>query len=203
MNQQGQALPRAALRGFATGVVFMACFGTLWASIGVGGLGGWGALWPAVVALLIGIALLGGGVSLWRGAGQLADAAGADAGDHTDRWFGVIFGVEGVAILAASVICNVTGHFALFFPIMALIVGLHFLPLARLFGVGMYYLTGALLCLVGIVALLAVPVTATVGGREIMARWLVVGGGCAVILWGTGLLLWVWGGRLLRGALRA
>jgi len=154
--------------------------------------------------VLLGVALLGGGVSLWRGAGRVADATtGGAAGDHTDRWFGVIFGVEGVAILAASVVCNATGHFELFFPIMAIIVGLHFLPLARLFDVRMYFLTGALLCLLGISALLVVPVTSTLGEREIMARALVVGDGCAIILWGTGLLLWVRGARALRNALRA
>jgi hypothetical protein len=35
-------IPRAAVRGVASGVLFMAFFGTLWASIGVGGLQGWG-----------------------------------------------------------------------------------------------------------------------------------------------------------------
>ncbi len=202
MTQVAPALPRAALRGVASGVCFMAFFGTLWASIGVGGVGGWAAPWPTVVVLLIGVVLLGGAVSLWRGSGRLRDVA-MEGGDNTGRWFGIVFALEGAAIAIASVVCNATGHFDRFFPIMALIVGIHFLPLARLFQIGMYYLTGALLCLVGIVALLAVPVNATLGGQAIMARWLVVGGGCAVILWVTALLLWVQGARALRAAPRA
>jgi hypothetical protein len=86
---------------------------------------------------------------------------------------------------------------------MALIVGIHFFPLAWLFRFGAHYVTGALLCLVGLAALLVVPVTATLGGREIMARALVAGGGCAAILWGTGLLLWARGARALRDAPRS
>ncbi len=197
--QAASAIPKAALRGMASGVFFMAFFGTLWGSIGVGGVAGWAAPWPTVLVVLIGVALLVGAVALWRGSGRLRDAATWEQ-DNTDRWFVLIVALEGVAIAIASVVCNATGHFALFFPIMALIVGIHFFPLARLFQAGTHYLTGALLCVVGLVALLVVPVTATLGGREIMARWLVVGAGCAVILWGTGLLLLVQGWRALRGA---
>jgi len=206
MTQPARGMPRDALRGIASGVFFMAFFGTLWATIGVGGVAGWGGAWPTVAALLIGVTLLGGGVSLWRGSGRLDDAAkGVGAGDRPDegRWFGIIFGLEGASIVVASAVCSATGHAELFFPIMALIVGIHFFPLAWLFGVGTHCLTGALLCAVGLIGLLAVPVTAMLGDREIMARALVVGGGCAIILWGTGLLLWVRGVRLLRRALRA
>ena len=200
MSRRDTILPRAALRGHASGVFFMAFFGTLWGSIGVGGLAGWGAPWPTVAVILIGVALLGGGIALWRGAGRVRDAAVPEGGWDAaiGRKFGLVFGLEGVAILIASVVTNATDHFALFFPLMAIIVGVHFLPLASLFDVRFYYLTGALLCLVGFVGLFVVPVNATLGEREILARWLVVGGGCAVILWGTGLLLWARGTRALR-----
>lgn len=202
MTPTTTALPRAALRGFATGTIFMAFFGTLWASIGVGGLAGRAAPWPLVAALLIGVTLLAGGIALWRGAGRLRDEPLA-GGDAVGRQFGLVFALEGVAIAIASVACNATGHFALFFPIMAIIVGVHFLPLARLFDVAPYYAVGVLLCLLGIVGLVAVPVETTLAGHAIMARWLVVGGGCAAILWGTGLGLWIGGARALRGSLPA
>ena len=67
------------MRGVASGVLFMAFFGTLWASIGIGGLQGWGGLWLAIVAVLVGIALLSGGISLLlasrRLPNQVAEAA--------------------------------------------------------------------------------------------------------------------------------
>jgi hypothetical protein len=86
---------------------------------------------------------------------------------------------------------------------MAIIVGIHFFPLAPLFQVRSHYLTGALLCLVAIVTLLVVPTRVTVGNREIIAWWVVVGFGCALILWVTGLALWLQGQHLLHLAEKA
>jgi len=78
----------------------------------------------------------------------------------------------GRSIAVASVVCNATDHFDRFFPIMALIVGIHSFPLARLFRHRAHYLTGALLCLVGLIALLAVPVSVTMGGASFWSgRW--------------------------------
>ena len=77
---------------------------------------------------------------------------------------------------------------------------LHFLPLARLFGVTLYYGVGVLLCLLGIIALLVVPETVTLAAREMLGRSLLVGFGAAVILWATGLTLWRRGAQALRTA---
>jgi hypothetical protein len=76
-----------------------------------------------------------------------------------------------------------------------------YLPLASLFRVRVHYLTGALLCLLAIVTLLLVPARVTVGNREIIAWWSIVGFGAALILWGTGWGLWLQGLGLLRVAL--
>lgn len=200
MGDTPQDVPQEAIRGTASGVLFMAFFGTLWASIGAGGLQGWGEPWVAVAVPLIGVVLFVGGVLLWRESRRLPDEVASAAGDdrHEGLWFGVIFGLEGASIAVASVVCNAVGRLDLFFPIMALIVGLHFFPLAWLFRQRAHYLAGALLCLVGFVTLVAVPVSATLGGRQILARSLGVGFGCAAILWGTGLLFWVRGARMLR-----
>lgn len=204
MVASGRHIPAGAVRGHASGVIFMAFFGTLWASIGAGGLGAWGTPWTTIAVLSIGAALLVGGVALWRGAGRLGDAGSGDGdGPPMGRSFWVIFGLEGAAIFIASIVCNAIGRFDLFFPIMAIIVGIHFLPLARLFGIPLYYAVGTLLCLIGLICLVAVPVQATLGTHDIMARALIVGFGCAVILWGVGLLLWWRGGGLLRRGLSA
>ena len=58
----------------------MAFFGTLWASIGTGGLLGWGEPLPTIATILIGAALVCGGIVLWRGAGRLPDT-GAGEGE--------------------------------------------------------------------------------------------------------------------------
>lgn len=192
---------QGAIRGHASGVLFMAFFGTLWASIGAGGLRGWGEPWPTVATLVIGAVLVGGGVDLWRGAGRIKERGPSDGGENpVGRSFWLIFGLEGVAIVIASAVCNAIGRFDLFFSIMAIIVGLHFLPLARLFGMPLYYTVGILLCLVGMIGIAFVPVQAMLGGREVMARSLLVGLGSAAILWGVGMTLWAREASLLRHA---
>ena len=188
------------MRGVASGVFFMAFFSTLWASIGIGGLQGWGELWLLIAVLLVGIGLLIGGISLFRASRQLPNqVAEADARQWKGRgiWFGVIFTSEGILIGVASGICNAINRFDLFFPIMALIVGVHFFPLAALFEVKVHYLAGALLCLLAIITLLVVPESIKPGGQQITAQWVVLGFGAALILWGVGVYLWLSGKRLL------
>jgi hypothetical protein len=179
----------------------MAFFGTLWASIGTGGLLGWGEPLSTIATILIGAALVCGGIVLWRSASRLPDTGAGDGdGNPMGRSFWLIFGLEGLAIAIASVVCNAIGRFDLFFSIMAIIVGLHFLPLVRLFGMPLYYTVGTLLCLIGLIGLALVPVQTLIGEREIGARSLIVGLGSAAVLWGVGFTLWVRGTALLRHA---
>lgn len=200
MTQTSSTIPGVAVRGVASGVLFMAFFSTLWASLGAGGLQGWGGLWPAIVVVLIGIGLLIGGVSLLLASRRLSNQVAeeeAQRGRRIGLWFGITFASEGVLIAVASVICNAINRFDLFFPIMAIIVGAHFLPLAALFQVKMYYLVGVLLCLLAIITLVVVPESVRLDGQQITAQWVVLGFGAALILWGVGLGLWLLGKRLL------
>src|ERR1700760_3475809 len=49
------------------------------------------------------------------------------------KWFGIIFGAEGLGIfIGINVVINL-GHADLTIPVIALVVGLHFYPLARVF----------------------------------------------------------------------
>ena len=200
MTQTSSTIPRAAVRGIASGVLFMAFFGTLWADIGIGGMQGWGGLWLLIVTMLVGIGLLLGGISLLLASRRLSNhVAEADAqrGRRIGIWFGITFATEGGLIGIASGICNALNRFDLFFPIMALIVGAHFFPLAALFQVKTYYLVGTLLCVLALITLLAVPESVTLGGQQITAQWVVLGFGAAFILWGVGVWLWLLGRRLL------
>ncbi len=197
---QTSSTPGFAVRGVASGVLFMAFFSTLWASIGVGGLQGWGGSWLSLIVILVGIGLLLGGISLLLASRRLSDQnteADASRGRRTGLWFIITFVSEGVLIGVASGICNALHRFALFFPIMALIVGVHFFPLAALFQVKLYYLVGTLLCLLAIITLFVVPERVQLGGQQLTAQWVVLGFGAAFILWGVGLGLWLLGRRLL------
>lgn len=194
----------AAVRGTAAGVLFMAFFGTLWAGIGIRGLQGWGVIWFLMVSLLIGVFLLIGGIKLIKKSKMLSNVImEGNSARHSKRMgimFGIIFGLEGVFIAAASAICRAANHLDLFVPVMALIVGAHFFPLARLFRVRIHYIAGTLLCLLAIVTLLTLPVRVTLEHHQIEVWWTTLGFGSALILWGTGAFLWFTGLRLLKRA---
>jgi hypothetical protein len=188
------------VRGAASGVIFIAFFSTLWAQIGIMGLQGWGTPWLTIATILVGLALFGGSMSLLLTSRRLQErVARAEAQERRskNKWFRIIFLTEGVLILIAAFVCNAVNRFDLFLPVMVLIVGVHFFPLAAVFRENIHYLAGALLCLLVTITLLVVPERADVGNLHIVA-WEVILGFCsALILWGDGLALWLQGKRLL------
>ncbi|RNB83946.1 hypothetical protein EDM59_15655 [Brevibacillus nitrificans] len=197
-------IPRVAVRSAAFGVLFMAFFGTLWAGIGIGGLQGWGFLWLLILSLLFGFTLFIGGIMLIKASRKLSnEMTEADSRRfmRTGTWFGIIFGLEGVMIGIASAICSATNHFDFFFPVMAIIVGAHFFPLAHLFRIRFHYIAGSLLCLLGAATLLLMPARVPLGNHQIVTWWVSVGFGSALILWGTGAVVLLKGRWLLNKGL--
>jgi hypothetical protein len=152
----------------ATGAVIMSVFAAIWWLVG-----GRASAFPAVVTF--GVPLLVSGTMLvlaWRGSSAGNSVPAPNAG----RVVGIASAVEGVVIfVAANVLVN-TGHADWTAPAVAIIVGLHFLPIARWLPARSYYLTAALLVAVG-AASLALP-----AGRP---RTTVVTVGAACILWLT------------------
>ncbi|MDH2363632.1 DUF7010 family protein [Priestia megaterium] len=193
-------IPRAAVRGTASGVIFMAFFGTLWAGIGIRGMQGWEFPVLITLSLLIGVLLFIGAIVLIKNSRQLTNEVIKKDGDRwrkKNRWFGIIFSLEGLFIAIAAYICVSTNHLNLFVPIMAFIVGAHFFPLASLFQVPIYYITGTLLCLLATIVILTFPVKIIISDHQVMAWWVSVGFGSALILWGSGLIVCLRGFRLL------
>ncbi|MGE7998404.1 DUF7010 family protein [Lysinibacillus sp. NPDC093190] len=175
----------------------------LCAGIGIRGLQGWGFLWLLILSLLIGVILLIGGIVLIMNSKRLSNEmveGDSKRWKRKNMWFGIIFGLEGVLIAIAAAICESTNHLDLFVPVMALIVGAHFFPLAQLFQVKIYYISGSLLCLFSAIALFTFPIRVTWGNYQIMVWWTTVGFSSALIMWGTGVAVWITGHRLLNKA---
>jgi len=185
------------VRGTASGVMFMAFFGTVWADIGIGGLQVSGAIWLLILAILIGATLFFSGIRMIRNSRNLSNTNKSRNAKNIDKWFNIVFITEFVLIGIAAIVTNVIGHFDWFFPIMAIIVGVHFFPLAHLFQVSAYYVTGTLLCLLAIVTLVFVPLEISIGGHQIDAWWTLVGLGSMLILWITSLVILSMGRKLL------
>lgn len=196
----GVTVSKGDLRGTASGVLFMAFFGTLWAYTGIMGLQGWGSPWLLTVALAIGFLLVLSGFSLIHVSKEFPDGVSSREGNNSRKmrkWFNIIFAGEGIAIGIAIAVCNVVGHTENIPIVIAIIVGLHFLPLARLFRVSIYYYTGILLCVVPVITWLFIPETATLSGHELNAYMSAVGLGSAFILWVTSIAIWMTGRRLM------
>lgn len=188
-------LSKAAVLGAANGVMFMTFFGALWSSIGIVGSHQLVPLWPLVLAIIVTVILLVGAISLFVTARSINHTVTLKEREDTrriNRKFGLVFGLEGLAIFIASIICNKLDHFEVFFPVMAMIVGIHFFPLATLFREKFYYGTGIVLCILGIISLF-LPVNITVGDGDVPVVLMstFIGFGSALTLWVTGLRIWM------------
>ncbi|MGE7758622.1 DUF7010 family protein [Peribacillus sp. NPDC097895] len=185
---------KEAVRGSGIGVIFMAFFGTMWAGIGVMGLQGWGFPYVELVAIITGIIMVIGGISFIHASRKMPVQVSEKGARHLKRigfWFNMVFLAEALLIVAAIAICNMIDQTDLIPGVIAIIVGIHFLPLASLFKIKLYYVTGVLLCLLALITLLVVPRTIMFGDHRIIAQLSLLGFGCALILWATGLTLWL------------
>jgi hypothetical protein len=153
------------------GAIIMAAFATVWWVVGVRGSGYAAPLTygiPLVVAGLIVVAAL-------RGRDR-SERVPPEERARRGRLVGIASGVEGLAIfLAVNVLANV-GRSDYAAPVIAIIVGLHFVPLARWLPASLYYSTAALLILLGVCGFAI---------QSSDRRLLVVSVGAACVLWLT------------------
>ena len=150
-------IPRAALNGIATGLCLMSFFTLVWTGIAYGGLhsGGYWALLLIFPAFCI--AFIVNAIRLFRSAKYFPEITSPEdiaRKKKSGMWFGIIFGAEGLGIfIAINIVVNL-GHPELTVPVMALVVGLHFFPLARLFRRTIDYYLASYSTLLAIAAIL-------------------------------------------------
>lgn len=70
-----------------------------------------------------------------------------------EKWFLIIFGLEGLGILVAKNVLMNINHNELFISFFALAVGLHFFPLAKIFNRTFDYYMGTWTCLFAIIGI--------------------------------------------------
>ena len=170
-----------ALSGMTSGAAIMFLFGVVWLLFGLyGGRPSSGKMRMAL--LLAGIVLaawIGITIHRVRHVPERAMPLTAEqvvTGQQIGRRFGWITTIEGAAIILVVVILNAVHRPEFILTVTALIVGLHFFPLASLFGSSVYYGTGILGCAIG------------VGGffiSETRLRTSVVGFSFGLLLWLT------------------
>jgi uncharacterized membrane protein len=127
------------------GIWVLAIMAAVWAVAGI--VVGQAPAWLTVVPVAISVVML-----LWARR-QSVGTGNPVEGDHVGRVIGIATAIEAIAIfVAANVLVNL--HLpTLVMPAIAIIVGLHFAPLARWIPVPLYYWTGAGLVIVGLIAI--------------------------------------------------
>jgi hypothetical protein len=150
-----------AVTGMAFGTLMLTLFGCLWLAMGFQAMNLHSA-WLTVLLVLFAASLLvpcAGMFRIGRQAEKYAGPLSPEQGRDQKRMgssFGLVFAAEGVLILlAVNVLNNLhLEHYVI--SAIAAIVGLHFVPLARLYRVGMYYTVGSVMTVAAILSL-AVP----------------------------------------------
>lgn len=160
------------------GVGVLTFFAGLWAFVG------FIPYQPVIAAVTMAatLAMVGGvGWKIARVTAERSDGAASPArgAGRNRRGFWVVFAAEMVLIFVAVNVCISTGHPSLQLPAIAAIVGLHFLPLARIFQIPSYFVTGFALTLFAIAMLLA--------GWRGFDIWMQTGIGAAIIIGATAL----------------
>lgn len=157
-------ISRAELRGRATGAGVMAFFGLGWMACGVTDLPltPGRVLFATAVAVSVTFAVLG--ARMGRGAAG-APVTGTEPTAERKKKVGVRFALvvvaEWVAIFAIARVLVATDHAEAIPAFVAAVVGIHFFPLARLFGVRAYHATGAAMCASAAAAAVLAPLTST------------------------------------------
>lgn len=156
-------ISRAELRGRATGAGVMAFFGLGWMACGVTDMPvtAGRAVFAAGVGLSITFAVLG--ARMGRGAATAPTDAEPSAArkKKVGVRFALVVVAEWVAIFAIARVLVATDHTEAIPAFVAAVVGVHFFPLARLFGVRAYHWTGAAMCASALAAAVMAPLTST------------------------------------------
>ncbi|MCR8561510.1 hypothetical protein KXD93_27900 [Mucilaginibacter sp. BJC16-A38] len=157
METEPQLIPDEAVKGIASGLFMMAAFTLIWAGIAFGGLHTSPYAFALVVFAVLAITFVTRGISIYKLAKQFPMVESEEdkaEGKKMGMWFGIIFGLEGLFIfIAVNVVINI-GHPELTIPAIALIVGLHFYPLAKVFKRTVDYYLATWSTLVAIAAIL-------------------------------------------------
>ncbi len=107
----------------------------------------------------------------------------AAARKSLSRRFGMVVGVEVFFFVLANVILLLTHQYEYLVPVILLIVGVHFFPVAALFKMWPYYLAGALFSLASIGTLFATSSTMEIGRVKAWIALPTVS--CAIVAWLT------------------
>ena len=133
--------------GLSNGVAVLAISGAFWLGLAAWGIGLTALIVALAPILVLGGALMVGSVRLRRGATGFSPRSlrGAPKGSLTRRiiiGFYAVSAAQWVSIVLVGGICTALKRTDLIWPLIGLVISLHFLPLGWVFGVRPYYVMG-------------------------------------------------------------
>jgi hypothetical protein len=153
MSQTNTATPKIVIQSIGGGLLLMAFFTIMWSGIAFGNATGAGRYLILIVFSLFSLVFIGYGIyylSTAKRFPKLTTDADKAEGKKMAKLYGITFGLEGILIPIAAGICLFLGHGELVLPAMALIIGLHFYPMAKVFNRTIDYYLASWTCLVAI-----------------------------------------------------
>ena len=175
--------PRA-MTGMGFGALIMGFFGCVWLGWGLGAMNLRASIVIAAVVAFAAslwipaVGLLRNGLRASKQAAPLTPEQQRER-SRMGRNFGLVSAAEGVLILVAINVLNNLGLGDYAITAIAAVVGLHFLPLARLFRRPMYYVVGVIMTLAAVLSI-AVPASIRISA---------LASTMSVILWVTCVLI--------------
>lgn len=136
MTNEPHLIPRIAVQSVGGGLLMMALFTLMWTGIAQGGLKGYDHHLTLILFSMLCLVFVVYGIRILieaRKYPKFTSEADAAEGKAMGKRFGIIFGIEGAAIGLACTALGITGYPQFTFPAIALIVGLHFYPMAKIF----------------------------------------------------------------------
>lgn len=148
--------------------------GAVWLVVASAGFATWSLIAIGTALALSALAVVGAavvGIAWWgitvaRLAARLPNEPRGQQYQGVGRRFAWVVVVEVAAFSAVTTWGVMTAHFAMIPSLNLIVVGLHFLPLAKLFRVPRYYLMGVLFVAIPLATLLWFPEQAVVGATQ-------------------------------------
>jgi len=197
LENEPHVIPDSAIKGIASGLIMMAAFTLVWAGIAYGGLKDIGYWFVLIIFPVLSILFLVNAIKLFKAAKHFPKVTSeADIAEEKrmGKWFGIIFGAEGLGIfIGINVVINL-GHPELAIPVLALVVGLHFFPLAKVFKRKFDYYLATWSTLIAVLAIV-LSLNKTFNQSEVFA---LLGVGIAIATSSYGIYMILNGRRLLK-----
>ena len=185
MTDEKKIVPKIAIQSIGGGLFLMAFFTMMWNGIAENGFNGSDHYLLTVIFSIFSLTFIIYGLRFFlvsKKFPKLTTDADKKEGAKLGKWYGIIFGLEGVTIpLTVYLLLKFnSGNFII--PAIALIVGLHFYPMAKIFKRKIDYYLATWTC---IIALIGIYMTATNNISEsIIFSFIGIGVGIATSTYG-------------------